>query len=162
MIFLGIDPGLDGALAILWSPHPSHIDVYDTPTVTVQASKGTKREYNEAQMRSYLAPFAGEQAVVFIEKVHSMPGQGVRSMFSMGYGVGLWEGLLAGLGIPYERVAPQRWQKLMLADEGKGKDAARLQAQRIFPQYAQLFARKKDHGRADAALMAEFGRRTRG
>lgn len=167
MIYIGIDPGLDGALAYinLNDAAAPRVAVVDTPTVTVKVTKGNKREYDLAAMSKTLAVLAVEGnldgACAVIEKVHAMPGQGVTSMFSMGYGCGLWEGLLAGLGLPYERVAPQRWQKLMLADEGKGKDAARLQAQRLYPHEAHLFARKKDDGRADALLIAEYGRRTR-
>lgn len=173
MIYIGIDPGLDGALAYIkyCGDHlQPHVAVVDTPTVTVKKSNGrNKREYDLAAMVKTLIGVVGADmtrashgvaAHAVIEKVHAMPGQGVTSMFSMGYGCGLWEGLLAGLGVRYERVAPQRWQKVMLADEGKGKDAARLQAQRIWPKYADLFARKKDHGRADGALMAEYARRT--
>jgi crossover junction endodeoxyribonuclease RuvC len=167
VIYLGIDPGLDGALAYIkfCGDHVQpHVEVVDTPTVTVKRTGGRKkREYDLAAMSKTLSALAiprHHEMRAVIEKVHAMPGQGVASMFSMGYGCGLWEGLLSGLGIPYERVAPQRWQKLMLADEGKGKDAARLQAQRLFPQYAHLFARKKDDGRADALLIAEYGRRT--
>lgn len=162
MIYLGIDPGLDGALAaitVFGPPINSHfVDIFDTPTVSVARTGGKyKREYDIAAMQKRLVEIGGTYAV--IEKVHAMPGQGVTSMFSMGYGCGLWEGLLAGLGIPYTRVAPQTWQKTMLRDEGKGKDASRLQAQRLFPARAELFARKKDDGRADAVMLAEYGRR---
>jgi crossover junction endodeoxyribonuclease RuvC len=36
----------------------------------------------------------------------------------------------------------------------EGKDGSRLRAIELFPNYGQLFARKKDDGRADAALLA--------
>lgn len=161
MIYIGIDPGLDGALAVIDTDRDA-VEIFDTPTVTVKTTKGTKREYDLSTMATRLRTVRLnlQSSIAVIEKVHSMPGQGVRSMFSMGYGVGAWEGLLAGIGIPYRRVAPQTWQKLMLADEGRGKDAARLQAQRLFPATAAMFARKKDDGRADAVLIAEYGRRT--
>ena len=156
MIIVGIDPGLDGAMSALES---ETLEVYDTPTLTVQSAKGNKREYNLALMKQIVNRLAAAPTRAYIELVHSMPGQGVRSMFTMGYGFGAWEGILAGLGIPYERVTPQRWKKLMLADQGKDKDASRFKAIQLFPAYAHLFARKKDDGRAEAVLIAEYGRR---
>lgn len=155
MATIGIDPGLDGAIAWV-NDLGDTITVHDTPTFTVQGARGNRREYNLALMGNLVR---ARPAKVYIELVHSMPGQGVRSMFTMGYGFGAWEGILAGLGVPYERVTPQRWKKLMLADQGKDKDAARFKAIQLFPTQANFFARKKDDGRADATLIAEYGRR---
>lgn len=158
---IGIDPGLDGAVA--WrSGVDNTVTVADTPTLTVQGASGKRREYNLVVMRGLLKGMTFDGTKAYIELVHAMPGQGVRSMFTMGYGSGAWEGLLAGLGIPYERVTPQRWKKLMLADQGKDKDAARFKAIQLFPDHAHLFARNKDDGRADATLIAEYGRRQQG
>ena len=90
-----------------------------------------------------------------------MPGQGVRSMFTMGYGVGVWTGLLVGLLLPYNRVTPQRWKKLMMDGiAAKDKDASRHRAQQLFP-LADLRLKKHD-GRAEALLIAEYGHRTLG
>lgn len=159
MIVIGIDPGLDGALVALVRGSDATITVLDTPTLTVQGPKGNKREYNLASMSEMVRSLAVPGTRAFVEKVHSMPGQGVRSMFSMGVGLGAWLGILAGLQIPYELVTPQRWKKALLPDMGKDKDASRLRAIQLFPAHANLFARKKDDGRADAMLIAEYGRR---
>jgi crossover junction endodeoxyribonuclease RuvC len=121
------------------------------------SSAGNRREYNLASMRNLLTLYHIDMA--FVEKVHSMPGQGVRSMFTMGVGYGAWLGLLAGLQIPTTLVMPQRWKKVMLADQGQDKDASRLRAIQLFPTEAEYFTRKKDDGRAEAALIAEYGRR---
>jgi crossover junction endodeoxyribonuclease RuvC len=51
-------------------------------------------------------------------------------------------------------VTPQAWQKA--AGVRGGKDGARQRACELFPNYAGLFARKKDDGRADAACMAWY------
>jgi hypothetical protein len=155
LIYVGIDPGLDGALAIIF---PDMQVVCDTPTVNVVGKNGTKREYLTAEMAKILSSFREAEVRAVVELVHAMPGQGVRSMFSMGYGVGLWEGLLAGSGIPYERVTPQRWKKALMDGMGKEKDASRFKAQQLFPK-AELHL-KKHHGRAEALLLAEWLRRT--
>lgn len=156
MKFIGIDPGLDGAVAIL----PDGI-LIDTPTLTVQGKgKSKKREYAVASMVQTLIGRASSESWCALEKIHAMPGQGVTSMFSMGVGLGLWRGILAALFIGHEEPTPQRWQKVMLDGMGKGKDASRLRAIQLFPQLADQLSRKKDHGRADALLLAEYARRT--
>ena len=152
---IGIDPGLAGAVAVLGT---TAVMVWDTPTVTLDGPRRTRREYDLHQMRAILVPWQ-RRGFAYIEATHAMPKQGVRSMWTMGYGVGVWEGLLAALEIPWARVRPQRWQREMLADTPKGKDASRLVAMRLFPQMADLLRRKQDHGRADALLIAAWGRR---
>ena len=87
-----------------------------------------------------------------IEEAQSMPGQGVRSMFTTGYGLGLWVALLAALQMPYTTVRPAIWKALGL---GKDKEQARLRAQQLFPT-ADLRL-KKHHGRAEALLLAWYG-----
>lgn len=157
MVLLGIDPGLDGALAVI---DAIGLVVFDTPTLTVQSAKGNRREYDlTAMSRSVRAAVRDQNAVAYVEKVHAMPGQGVRSMFTMGYGSGAWAGILAALEVPVTYVSPQRWKKALLADMGTDKDASRLRAMQLFPSFAELFKRKKDDGRAEATLIAEYGRR---
>ncbi len=161
MKFIGIDSGLDGAVAIL----PDGI-LIDTPTLTVEGKgRSKKREYNYRVMAESLREYRTihtfeNTAWCALEKVHAMPGQGVTSMFKMGVGLGAWRGILAANGIPHEEPTPQRWQKVMLDGMGKGKDASRLRAIELFPHLADQLSRKKDHGRADALLLAEYARRT--
>ena len=166
MIYIGIDPGLDGALAyISTGGDPEDVRVYDTPTLVVQGKNSHRRVYNLARMHQILSGIIGDKPSLrldaYIENVHAMPGQGVRSMFTMGFGLGAWHGLLAALQIPYYPVTPQRWKKTVLDGMGHDKDASRAQAVRLFPFVADQLARKKDDGRADALLIAEYGRRMR-
>lgn len=158
MIYIGIDPGLSGAVGIL-----SEIDtlaaVFDTPTVFVKG-KTTKRKYLIAAMALLLKPYADRQDVLAIlENVHSMPSQGVSSSFCFGEGKGMWEGILAAYNIPTELVSPQRWKKEIMADQGKEKSAARFKAMQLFPYIAEQFKLAKHDGRAEALLMAEYGKR---
>ena len=46
-----------------------------------------------------------------IEKVHSMPNQGVSSTFTFGQRLGEIEGVLKTIGFKYELIPPQVWQK---------------------------------------------------
>jgi len=58
------------------------------------------------------------------------------------------------------RVEPARWKGAMMDGMGREKYAARFRAALLFPAVAKLFARKQDDGRAEALLIAEYGRRT--
>lgn len=156
---LGIDPGLDGAAVLLVAGAPTF---FDTPTVTIGRGRSTKRAYAEQQMAQIVrqATSMNPGLKVVIESVHSMPGQGVRSVFTFGEGFGLWRGILAACEVPFELVSPQRWKAGLLDGTGKDKDASRLRAMQLYPAATEWLKRKKDNGRADALLIAEWGRRS--
>lgn len=154
---LGIDPGLDGAIAYVAGDGEAH--VWDTPTGP--GPKG-KRVYLVQRMVDRIAQLKHLVVIAGLEKVHAMPGQGVASMWKMGYGVGVWVGILAALGIIRQEVAPQTWQKVMVPDRSLGKESHRLQAVALFPSAASQLTRKKDHGRADALLIAGYLQRATG
>lgn len=158
MIYIGIDPGLSGAVGLI-TPE-SHF-VFDTPVVKVEGDK-TRHKYMAAAMAVLLKPFANKEDVLCIlENVHSMPKQGVASSFNFGEGKGLWEGIIAAYNIPMELVSPQRWKKEIMADQGKEKSAARFKAMQLFPSLSDQLKLVKHDGRAEALLMAEYGRRLR-
>jgi len=158
MIYIGIDPGLNGAVGVIDKQGTPY--VFDTPTMVVSGVKD-KRVYHTTAMALLLKPFSTENVLVVLESVHSMPKQGVASSFSFGQGLGMWQGIIAALGLPLEMPSPQRWKKEMLADQGKDKDASRFKAIHLFPSLASQLSRKKDDGRAEALLLAEYGRRLR-
>ena len=167
MIYLGIDPGFNGALAAVGDVTAVH----STPCLVRDKGKGTKREYNVSHMRELLKDYkrTGVNLRCSLEAVHAMPAkfktkgverrQGVTSMFNMGFGFGIWQGLLAGLEIPYELITPQRWKKAMLDGTGKDKEASRLKALQLFPSLEKELRFKKDEGRAEALLLAEYLKR---
>lgn len=153
MIFIGIDPGLSGAIAII---SPSGIKLHDTPAVLT----GKGREYDLDALLSLLqSPTEEFMIKAAIENVHAMPKQGVTSMFKMGYGLGLWHAALVAKSIPFLRVEPQRWKK-EFGLRGKNKEGSRLRAIELFPEVREQLQRKKDDGRAEALLIAEWLRRS--
>ncbi len=149
---IGIDPGLSGAVAVL-ADDGVLVSVHDTPVLTLRTSRGTKQEYDLAGMAALLRPYTGPGAQVLIEESQAMPGQGTRSMFTIGVGFGAWLGILAALQLPYTRVRPQVWKRAL--GLGPDKEQCRLRAMQLFPG-ADL-RRKKDHGRAEALLLAWYG-----
>lgn len=149
---VGIDPGLSGAVAI-FQPELGELEVLDIPTLEVKRGASTKRVISEIELAQLLEPHAG--AVAYLERVSARPGQGVTSMFNFGMTNGLIRGMLAAYSFRTTLITPQEWRrKMRVAD---GKDGSRQRAMELFPACAGLFKRKKDDGRAEAALIAMAG-----
>ena len=84
-----------------------------------------------------------------------MPRQGVASTFKFGAPYGAVLGVLAALKIQTHLVAPAAWKKHFRLDSDKEK--SRALALRTFAASPEHFSRKKDHNRAEAALLALYG-----
>lgn len=153
MIFLGIDPGLSGAVA--WLDGAGWLVVKDCPTLA--AGKGTRRTYDPAAMLEMLASLKPDVAVLENPNA-SAPRMNNMASASLGECIGLWRMALTALSIPYELVAPVSW-KAKMGLIGKGKDGSRSKARELWPAHAALFALVKHDGRAEAALLAEHRRR---
>lgn len=156
MMYIGIDPGLSGAAAVL-AADGVLVALHDTPVLTLRTSRGTRQEYDVPGLVTLLAPYAGPQAHVVLEESQAMPGQGARSMFTVGVGFGLFLGVLGALHLAHTRVRSAIWKRAL--GLGKDKEQARLRAMQLFPG-ADL-RHKKDHGRAEALLLAYWGWRQR-
>lgn len=152
MRIAGIDPGASGALAVL-DTDLGTLQVVDMPVVQVKVGRNQRSRVMPAAIARALDDLHIGYAL--IELVGAMPKQGLSSTFTFGHAAGVVEGAVAALGIPYEKLTPQEWQKL--ARVAGGKDGSRARAAQLFPAYAALFARKMDDGRADAACMAYAG-----
>ena len=126
---------------------------------------GKKTELDVAGIAEWVESFAPGNLDMraTVEKVHAMPGQGVTSMFSFGRSLGLIEGVLAALRIPRTYAAPRTWQAVMLKGKPTGKDhkgSAALAAVELWPELSKTMKVKANWGIADAALIAEYGRRS--
>lgn len=153
MAVIGIDPGLSGAIALL--DDGDGIDVFDMPVLELARSGKKRREIDPTRLDDLIRSLRGNRAV--LEQAGSRPGQGVASSFAFGKGYGLVLGILVAHGIPYTVVHPTVWKKALHVPAGK--DAARARASQLFPGSAQRWTRAKDDGRAEAALIALWGRR---
>jgi hypothetical protein len=144
---LGIDPGFWGAVAFYFPARPNMIGVEDVPVAGGEIDAATL-----ARRIAQMAP-----TFVVIEHVGAMPKQGVSSTFRFGVAFGIVRGVVSALGIPTHLVAPTRWKRYfrLTAD----KDTARALALRLWPA-SEHFSRKRDHNRAEAALLARFGAKT--
>lgn len=147
----GIDPGLDGAVAFLGE----ELTVVDMPVLRLSRGGKQKRDLDAHGLAHLLRTTPIDHA--FVEAVGARPGQGVTSTFSLGRSVGIIIGVLATLDIPLTLVSPAAWKRSLTVP--KAKDGARSRASQLLPKSAQLWARARDHGRAEAALLALYGLR---
>lgn len=146
MTYIGIDPGKDGALAVIIDSGKASIVPFD-------------QDAYRLVLRQFCMQARMAQARAVLEHVGAMPGQGVTSMFSFGENFGYIKGLLEAFEIPYELVRPQRWKKEFGIS---GKNQSVEVCKRLFPGVSLRRTErcKKDHdGMAEALLMAEFARR---
>ncbi len=153
---IGIDPGITGAVVVLAETAP--ICAIRTPVFG-----SGKREFDLPEMARVLEEARTEYELVRvgIEKVGTMPRDGRVGAFNFGRGYGLWLGLLAGMGLSYVEVPPQRWQAKMLAGLPKGPKTKTSAVQRCKSLFPTIDLRvKADWGIADAALIAEYTRQT--
>ncbi len=147
MICIGIDPGKDGALAILRQDEQPLVVPFDLSA------------YAEV-LWDVMVEMGDGGARCCLEKVGPMPKQGVTSMFSFGENFGLLQGVLTAYRISYQLVPPRTWK----AEFGLNSDKAHSVSvcRRLFPDVSLRRTDKcrKDHdGMAEALLMAEYARR---
>lgn len=162
-MIIGIDPGMNGAICF----SDIMTSVEDFPIINMAAKGKTRNRIDIVAVctmfDNYVVPMKGEETFAFIEKAQSMPGQGVASTFGYGVSYGMLLGVLADRKIKVTEVHPKTWKKVIMKDlNHESKDAARMKAKDIYRDIAHLFDRKKDEHRAEAALIAEYGRRTLG
>lgn len=156
MIFIGIDPGLSGALA-RWNTETHVLDVRDMPTLRLnpKSAKRTLDAIQLARIADDLCKVAPTLAL--IEQAGPRPHDGTRQAFGAGANWGTAYGALVAQYVPIELVAPSRWKPQMGCTAAKDSSLARIK--QLLPQHADLFARKKDEGRAEAALIALYAER---
>jgi crossover junction endodeoxyribonuclease RuvC len=162
MITIGIDPGFSGAIAAL-DKTGDLFDVTDMPVI--KGGGKTKDEIDELAIHEWISTHVSffRHSHVFIEKVSARPGQGVTSMFRFGVAYGIARAIPAVLNLPVTLLTPQNWRaQVGLARQpatanDTNKALSRQRAAQLFHNHAQLFARVKDNGRADSALIALAG-----
>lgn len=141
-VVFGIDPGQSGAISAIWLSDGK-------PFLKSHKLNGT-----EADAREFIESFDLNGAFAVIERVHSMPKQGVSSSFKFGQSYGFLRGLLIGLKVPFSEVTPQQWQKYMCCMTKGDKNISKARAQQLWPHI------KFTHANADSMLIAEYGKRT--
>lgn len=156
MIILGIDPGLNGGLALVRRTSAGAvelIDAIDVPTT----GEAAKRRVDVASALKFIRSPGRTPDHAFIERAQAMPDQGSSSGFIYGRAVGALEACVEGLLIPFTIIESSAWKKAhgLIKTE---KEDSRQRAMQCFPaSRGGCLARKKDHNRAEALLIARFG-----
>ncbi len=158
MIIIGIDPGLNGAIAVL--ENNKVLDIFDVPVMP--EGKKNKRQLNSAQLAKLLKDIIHENddVMVVVENVSAMPGQGVTSMFNFGQTFGAIKGICAAMSLPIFFVRPAKWKKHFDLINSS-KDASRTKAIEMYPLISDKLSKKKDVNKSDAILIARFYSETR-
>jgi crossover junction endodeoxyribonuclease RuvC len=134
---VGIDPGWSGGVAVISS---GRAEAEGFCRMTERDILDTLKEY---------LMFAD---VCFVERVHSMPRQGVASSFKFGHIYGFLRACVMSSDIPIYDVTPQKWQKTLGCLSGGDKNVTKSKAQQLYPNL------KITHAIADAILIAEYGK----
>ena len=163
---IGVDPGLDGALAVLDLLDGGTVlhlaMVKATPTLDVMVNKKKRRDYDVPGMWRLVEdaayPADVRVAMVGLEHQGPRPKEGVVSSYRTGHGYGLWRALVVAAQLPLAIVQPQVWRRefgLLRA----GKQASVRAAAEGFPTYPRTLMRHD--GAAEAILIAAYVARRR-
>ena len=159
---VGCDSDAGGALVVVRGPSPGVVNtvtVLDCPTMKVEVNgKQRTRLCVEAMVELVNSQKIPKNTVAHVEEGGVEYGFSAQTAFVQGYNFGLWKGVLAGANLNVRIVKPQAWKyALGLAHKGSTKDESRELATRVIPSVADSLKRKKDHGRAEALLIAVYG-----
>jgi len=157
---VGIDPGLSGAIALF---DGKDLYAFDMPVLSYSVSGGkTRKEINIGKLANIITQ-AGSPRNAYMEAINGRSSQGGFTEFRFGESYGMAKAALVLTGTPYELISPQKWKNYFGLKKTKGmttpefKTLSRELAMKMFPTRAKRFERKKDDGRAEAALIALYG-----
>lgn len=143
---IGIDPGVNGGLAVYSCDAKRIIEVVKMPATP-------------QELLTFLRLYKFN-SVCYLERVQGMPGNSPSGMFNFGRGFGHIEMALLALKIPFTEVTPQKWQKaLQLGHKGsktatQWKNKLKERAQQLYPSLKITLAT------SDSLLIVEYGRLT--
>ena len=145
-VAIGIDPGKKGAMAIIESTPDGIGEVKIIP-------------FDPSDYISALKRYSG--ATVCIEQVHSLPREGVKSVWSFGQTYGWLLGVMDALGVSHQVVPPNKWKREYSLLRTEKKQSIEV-CKRLFPSVSLKRTErcKTDSSDfADALLLCEYGRR---
>ncbi|MGN7867761.1 hypothetical protein [Paracoccus sp. 22332] len=140
MNILGIDPGRNGALAIL-DTDSLQVVTHDMPV-------------DIPGLHDLIAGLP-EIRVCCLEQIHAGPQMARRTIGVMFEGFGVLKGALSWRSIPVQTVRPSVWKAAL--NIPADKTASRRRASEFFPDCADQWVRARDDGRAEAAMLAWYG-----
>jgi hypothetical protein len=161
MYFLGIDPGLEGAFALL-DAKGTIILHKKMPVFALKNGRKTSHEYDTVALVSFFNTLVNDypNTTVGIEQQNSSTGQGVVSVCTQCGGYGLLRGMIHYSGLPVIYIKAADWKRDLMTGLPKDKLASVVVVSRLHPAAAkEMFTKNPDHNLADAVLIAEWTRR---
>lgn len=158
MIWIGIDPGQKGALAIIgWDAALAEYDA----TARLEDGPLIIPFDQDRYIGALLAvETSGVECVCCIEDVHSLPREGVVAAHNFGRSIGWLHGILDAIGIPYQPITPQKWKKEFGLNSDKANSIE--VCKRLYPGVNLLRterSRKEDDNMAEALLLSTYAKR---
>jgi len=162
MIYVGIDNGITGGLVALSESHGMIIGMTPMPV----SRHRSRNEINVREVYRWLSEVTGgnlSNADYIIEEPNN--SRTPSTAYSVASSFHSMRGFFDTLMLNWHRVTPQEWQKAMLGkvQAGDTKPAALIKASELWPEEDWLAtprSTKPHEGMIDAALIAEYGRRT--
>ena len=173
-LWVGIDPGKKGAVAVISSD--GTVQAFHVPTVTTRTRRKRKKtpsgkpsytsktEYSLPAMYQLLLELVARpvhnrehSAIVTIERQAPRPNDGKGQVFQTGRGQGLWEMACAGNGLFYKMLQPAEWKTKYLP-KGADKVQSILACNNVYPDFP--LPKVKDEALAEAILIADYAMRT--
>jgi hypothetical protein len=149
----GIDPGTYGCIALYHPEKP--LILFDMPTLEISRNGKKRIQIDLYALARFVDEHSSQIKRAIIENPQGMPGQASNATYRLGLNCGIAQMVIAASFIPMELVAPSTWKRTM--GLSKDKDASRLKASQIAPQWSAQWSRVKDDGRAEAFLLAVWG-----
>ena len=167
-LFICIDPGVNGAVAYGELGDYKSIQVVDTPNFMLKKSgrKTARPVSNPKGMYDLLKKLSDgkDDVVVVMESVHARECDSKVSAFTFGENYGIWKGIIAATGLQNVSVTPQQWKRKVFgvsspsgADDAK--ERSRQKCIELLPHLSESLKYKKDHNRAEAALLCLYALR---
>ena len=153
---LGIDPGLEGGVAVYSAERKKLIFAMDMPIKTTFKGRKKRREYDIAKLGAMIADAMAEYDIcaLVVEHIHSSPQMGVTSAFSFGEGFGIIRALCESLHPTVHYVSPAKWKARMILTSNK-KTSVQAAGERF--GISPWFTRISKDGPAEAAFIALYG-----
>jgi hypothetical protein len=160
MLTIGIDPGIRGAIAAI--DEDSLRAVEDMPIRSKKGNGKVKNEIDPKALRDVLRKLipADQAAIVVMEALNTFAGGSVQTMGSLEATKAVICTVCELSGFDVAFVTPREWQK-WYGVKATPSETTKQQSLRIARHLfgMDLFARAKDDGRADAALIARWAQR---
>ena len=176
MNYIGIDPGLQGGIAII---NPSGFATARTiPTVTIQKNGKDRTAYDHTELSNIFRELGKHGCFAVLEEQQPRPvyykdkqgkekKQGATSLYTTGCGFCMLKQVLIDFEIPHEIIPAKDWQREfgISGKKGNTKTQSIEICKRLFPNLSLLpkpRSRKDSDGLADAALIALYSKRKYG